>query len=276
MLTFISTRTLFAFLKFLQDKQDSLKVGRFVISKGRQFASTSEIVQCQAYTTCLLAVVVPKGCTIDQICAPKEGYKVLQRLKLVGLNTEETSNRAGAVNGTQDTVRSQASYDQGSPALENDQQACFDDDQRHLRSEPPPTAPWPVKPDQVDDQKPKPVKTPPLLHALEVPEIEMSPIDRDGDEPVDGEGLANPAIAATLQLPTHTHASGKHSTDSKNVIAAQATPLRRSLNAPDQNTGMWKQYEPEDVIMSAVNMPQAKASVQPTSDQRPHPFLAMK
>ncbi len=58
-----------------QDSYDPLRVGRFVLSKWNHFPSTAESLQCHAYTMCLLVPVSPKGCTIDQVCAPIDAYK---------------------------------------------------------------------------------------------------------------------------------------------------------------------------------------------------------
>ena len=69
-------------LEVLQDKQEPLKIGRFLHSRNQFFASTSEILLCHAFTACMIAVVVPKGSTIDQVCGPRDSYDVLKRILL--------------------------------------------------------------------------------------------------------------------------------------------------------------------------------------------------
>ena len=48
-------------LEVLQDKQEPLKIGRFLHSKKHFFASTTETFLCHAFTPCVVAPVVPKG-----------------------------------------------------------------------------------------------------------------------------------------------------------------------------------------------------------------------
>ena len=47
-------------LDVLQDKQDPLKIGRFLQSKKQFFASTSETPLCHAFSACTVGLVVPK------------------------------------------------------------------------------------------------------------------------------------------------------------------------------------------------------------------------
>ena len=63
----------------LQDKQEPLRIGRFLLSKKHFFASTTETLLCHAF---MAVLVVPKGCTIDQVCGPRESYRVLKRFPL--------------------------------------------------------------------------------------------------------------------------------------------------------------------------------------------------
>ncbi len=76
-------------LEVLQDKQEPLKIGRFLHSRNQFFASTSEILLCHAFTACMIAVVVPKGSTIDQVCGPRDSYEVLKRILLPSRPTQE-------------------------------------------------------------------------------------------------------------------------------------------------------------------------------------------
>ena len=77
----LNTHTLCA-LEVVQDKQDPLKIGRFVCCKGNHFSSTTETLLCHAFTTCYIVVVVPKGNTIDQVCASRDAYRILKRIPL--------------------------------------------------------------------------------------------------------------------------------------------------------------------------------------------------
>ena len=69
-------------LEVLQDKQEPLKIGRFLHSKKHFFASTTETLLCHAFTPCTAVLVVPKGSTVDQVCGPRESYGVLKRIPL--------------------------------------------------------------------------------------------------------------------------------------------------------------------------------------------------
>ena len=52
-----------------QDEQ-SLKVGRFVKGSYGWVVSTSDRLQCYAYTPCTLLFMVPAGCRVNEACAP--------------------------------------------------------------------------------------------------------------------------------------------------------------------------------------------------------------
>lgn len=52
-----------------QDHQ-SLKLGMFVKGKCGWTVSTSERLQCYAYTPCTLLLIVPAGCRVNEACAP--------------------------------------------------------------------------------------------------------------------------------------------------------------------------------------------------------------
>ena len=69
-------------LDVLQDKQDPLKIGRFLLTRKQFFASTSETLLCHAFSACTVALVAPKGSTVDQICGPRDSYDVLKRFPL--------------------------------------------------------------------------------------------------------------------------------------------------------------------------------------------------
>ena len=69
-------------VEVLQDKQEPLRIGRFLLSKKHFFASTTETLLCHGFTPCMAVLVVPKGCTIDQVCGPRESYRVLKRFPL--------------------------------------------------------------------------------------------------------------------------------------------------------------------------------------------------
>ena len=66
-------------LEVLQDKQEPLKIGRFLFSKGQFFASTTETLLCHAFSPCTVVLVVPKGSTIDQVC-PRDSHGVIRRI----------------------------------------------------------------------------------------------------------------------------------------------------------------------------------------------------
>ena len=78
---YCETPTLYV-LEVLQDKHEPLKIGRFLHSKKRFFASTTETLLCHAFTPCTAVLVVPKGSTVDQVCGPRESYCVLKRIPL--------------------------------------------------------------------------------------------------------------------------------------------------------------------------------------------------
>lgn len=147
----------------LQDKQEPSRVGRSVLSKGDYFASTSETLQCHAYTTCLIALVVPKGCTIDQVHAPRDAYKVLKRIPtqqhlqdstrvgLAGMSMTPSLNGVDFRKMDLDNGRPNISYD-GRHVAENG------DGQHSLSPLLTPTTTWPNDVQGACDQKPAPVK----------------------------------------------------------------------------------------------------------------------
>ena len=53
-------------------REQSLKIGVFVKGKYGWIVSTSERLQCYAYTTCTLMLVLPVGYRIEDICSPAE------------------------------------------------------------------------------------------------------------------------------------------------------------------------------------------------------------
>ena len=151
----------------MQDKHEPLKFGRFVLSKGNHFASTSATLQCHAYTTCFIVLVVPKGNTIDQICAPRDVYKVLKRIPL---RQRRQSPKKDVSSGLSTSVRPKEeeeeeeeeghklNSDSELPSISYDGRQDVADDKMQVSTVVvTPTVTWPDLKGSIGDQKPKPV-----------------------------------------------------------------------------------------------------------------------
>ena len=59
---------------------------------------------CHAFSACMIAIVVPKGSTIDQICGPRYSYEVIKRIVL----TSRPRLKGGGSKGDSQQVESSA------------------------------------------------------------------------------------------------------------------------------------------------------------------------
>ena len=148
-------------LEVLQDKQEPLKIGRFLHSKKHFFASTTETLLCHAFTPCVVALVVPKGSTVDQVCGPRESYGVMKRIPLrcssvpkvncAGVDPPRNMNSQDAINphGRSSCQPPALSYVDGQMAGKRVQAPTVAIS---------PTAPWTRADNGLGSQLPKPVK----------------------------------------------------------------------------------------------------------------------
>jgi len=64
--------------------EQSLKLGMFVKGRYGWTVSTSERLQCYAYTNCTLLLVLPAGCRIEEICSPAGHVTIRKVIPLCG------------------------------------------------------------------------------------------------------------------------------------------------------------------------------------------------
>ena len=76
-----------------EDKQ-SLKLGRFVKGKYGWTVSTSERLQCYAYTPCTLLFIVPPGCRVNEVCSPISNIHICNIFPMCN-EQEDTSPPSG-------------------------------------------------------------------------------------------------------------------------------------------------------------------------------------
>ena len=69
--------------------EQSLKIGMFVKGRYGWTVSTSEHLQCYAYTNCTLVLVVPAGCRIEEICSPARHVSIRKMFPLCGGHNSE-------------------------------------------------------------------------------------------------------------------------------------------------------------------------------------------
>ena len=55
-----------------------VRIGLFYEGKYGWTVSTAELVQCHAYTPCMLVIMVPPGCKLTDICSPSRHFTTLQ------------------------------------------------------------------------------------------------------------------------------------------------------------------------------------------------------
>ena len=87
-----------------QDDQPLL-IGLFYEGKYGWTISTAELLQCHAYTPCILVIMTPPGCKLTDICAPNRHYTIIKDFALPSKKIQENSKKIGA----QDSLKGAAS-----------------------------------------------------------------------------------------------------------------------------------------------------------------------
>ena len=222
-------------IEVMQDEQEPLKVCRFVLSKGNHFSSTSETLLCHAFTTCFIVLVVPKGNTIEQVCAPRAVYKVLKRIPLrqrsqSSGNVSQSDLRADLASKEAKLKQSDIGVDP--PGISYVSRQEVGDDMQAPTVVVDLTATWPAFGEGIGDQKPEPIKT--------------TTVNSEGDSLMQQvDCLALPAASAISS--DNKDIKGQNGTGSHNnngtiqiaegrVIAAQASPLKKHSKSPDTQT----------------------------------------
>ena len=64
------------------DDDQPVRMGLFCEGKYGWTVSTAELVQCHAYTPCILVMMVPPGCKLTDVCSPRRHFTTLQVIVL--------------------------------------------------------------------------------------------------------------------------------------------------------------------------------------------------
>ena len=72
-----------------------LRIGLFYEGKYGWTVSTAELVQCHAYTPCMLVIMVPPGCKLTDICSPSRHFTTLQVFALPSPKKSQKETRYG-------------------------------------------------------------------------------------------------------------------------------------------------------------------------------------
>ena len=72
-----------------------LRIGLFYEGKYGWTVSTAELVQCHAYTPCILVIMVPPGCKLTDVCSPSRHFTTLQVFVLPSPKVSQRETRSG-------------------------------------------------------------------------------------------------------------------------------------------------------------------------------------
>ena len=140
--------------------EQSLKVGLFIKAKYGWIVSTSERLQCYAYTACTIILVLPVGYKIEDICSPVEHLCIQKIFPLEGKQNSKDGDDKQLVNPASATVTPLGSnplYLRGNSQLSDalHSQRCALSKSVEADCEMSPTLPWPnhdLKDKQVGNQ----------------------------------------------------------------------------------------------------------------------------
>ena len=128
--------------------EQSLKVGLFIKGKYGWIVSTSERLQCYAYTACTIILVLPEGYKIEDICSPAEHISIQKVFPLDDKQTGKDSDDKQLVDSAPVTATPLGSNPlhlrsntQLSDALHS--QRCVSSKVVEADGEMSPTLPWP-------------------------------------------------------------------------------------------------------------------------------------
>ena len=141
--------------------EQSLKVGLFIKGKYGWIVSTSERLQCYAYTACTIILVLPGGYKIEDICSPAEHISIQKVFPLDDKQTGKDSDDkqlVDSVPGTATPLGSNPLHLLGSTQVSDapHSQRCVVSKVAEADGEMSPTLPWPnhdLKNIQVDNQQ---------------------------------------------------------------------------------------------------------------------------
>ena len=219
-------------LDVLQDRQDPLKIGRFLLTRKQFFASTSETLLCHAFSACTVALVVPKGSTVDQICGPRDSYDVLKRIPLQCVPAQ--SRIAAGVDPPK-------SIDVGiAPKPRDDGAGQPRARTTESKVQPPsvavsPTVPWTQNDNGPGSQMPKPVKSATPKSDEDVPMGEV-----EGPDQLKGIGSDksnNETKHEELGNVVQGCGDAELPPIRKEIVTAQASPLKRASHPVRSQTG---------------------------------------
>ena len=250
-------------LEVLQDKQEPLKIGRFLFSKGQFFASTTESLLCHAFSPCTVVLVVPKGSTIDQVCGPRDSYDTIGRIPLKNESKPKMKDvYAGPINSSEGHGTGVGGDNQcPTPTCSYvDARNCG----KGIQSPPvaiSPTLPWTCMDDGRDRQLPKPA-TVAMKQACDqnrqdtFDDISAKPIavgrDLNGKEPEDVEMATQEVTTALVTA---------------KLVTSQASPLRGSAASAEHDSVGLHIRSPKKNNPSCPPSKE-KENCQPGNDQR--------
>ena len=138
-----------------------MKVGLFIKGKYGWIVSTSERLQCYAYTACTIILVLPGGYKIEDICSPAEHISIQKVFPLDDKQTGKDSDDkqlVDSVPGTATPLGSNPLHLLGSTQVSDapHSQRCVVSKVAEADGEMSPTLPWPnhdLKNIQVDNQQ---------------------------------------------------------------------------------------------------------------------------
>ncbi len=204
-------------LDVLQDKQDPLKIGRFLQSRKQFFASTSETLLCHAFSVCTVVLVVPKGSTVDQICGPREPYDVLKRIPLQCAPAPGPSMDMNVgiapkpLNGGTSQPRAQSYADGQTP-------------ESNVRPPVSTTVPWTQADNGLGSQMPRPVKSATPKNDEDFPMGEVEGPDQPKNVHKDNNETSYKELGNDVQ----GGSDFKIPPICKEIVTAQASPLKRA------------------------------------------------
>ena len=264
-------------LEVLQDKQEPLKIGRFLHSKNQFFASTSETLLCHAFSACMIAIVVPKGSTIDQICGPRSSYDVIRRIVI----NNKPRLKSGTPKGNLHQVENGALVPKAAISQSEKSRPLSYVTGREPAGTAQPlaaistTLQWTKENSQLGSQMPQPVKLASPKDSVDVPmvdaECQEGPCHMDCDTGGDkGDGMK----LGELMVARLDKESPKLNPASKDVVTAQASPLKNSSHLIKKP--ITEDFLNEDNKLrntSAARMPDRRASACPNTDDVPLTML---
>ena len=79
------------------DDDQPVRMGLFCEGKYGWTVSTAELVQCHAYTPCILVIMVPPGCKLADVCSPRRHFTTLQVIPLPNPNKSRCETSGATV-----------------------------------------------------------------------------------------------------------------------------------------------------------------------------------